>query len=329
MHRTHLPIVPEAILRRNRVFEPFDNRFRACARLLQALWRTEQEIAIGSHTSADGTTRKLGSRVSDSAGASGRNFMSPDIARLAWREHAYREPGALIDEERLWTNMLSSHPLTFNVLGPLRLDLSLATSVLRAMCPDLEHATAQSVVFEHSPGRRSAELTGDRTAFDAIITYTNRTDELGFVALELKYSESAWEQQKELGERYGELMPATGLFIDPTDEGLRRPPLQQLMREHVLAQASIMRGDYSEGRFIVVAPELNLPVIHACNRYAAHLVSPAKRQAGFAVWTLEALVNALREHGDAGYADGLFRRYCDWSLVDDEIEANFPAKLGG
>lgn len=309
--------------------EPFDNRFRACARLLQALWRTEQGIAIGTHTPDDGKSRKLGSRISDSAGAAGRNFMTPEIARLAWREHAYREPGAMIDEERLWTNLLSSHPLTFNLLGPLRLDLTVATMVLRAICPDLAEAEVQSVAFEHSPGRRNPQLTGDRTAFDAIMTYVSGTGEIGFVALELKYSESAWEQQKVLRARYDELMPATGLFLVPAAVELRKPPLQQFMREHVLAQASIMRGDYSEGRFIVVAPSLNLPVQDACRRYAAQLAEPAEGRAGFGVVSLEAFIDALREHGDADYANALFRRYCDWSLVDDEFEANFPAQLAG
>lgn len=45
--------------------------------------------------------------------------------------------------------------------------------------------------------------------------------------------------------------------------------------------------------------------------------------------TLEAFVAALREQVDADSANALFRRSCDWSLVDDEIEANFPAKLAG
>lgn len=37
--RTHLPMVPEPVLRRFSVYHPFDTRFRACARLLQSLWR--------------------------------------------------------------------------------------------------------------------------------------------------------------------------------------------------------------------------------------------------------------------------------------------------
>lgn len=329
MDRTHLPIVPETILRRHRVLESYDNRFRSCARLLQALYRAEQEIPIGTHAAADGTTRKIGSRISDTAGTAGRNFMTPEIARLAWRDQAYREPGAMFGEQRLWTNLLSSHPLTFNALGPLRLDTGLATMVIRQLCPDLEDVEVQSVSFEHSPGRRVPELTGDRTAWDAMVVYVRGTGEIGFVAIELKYSESAGERQKELRERYAELMPATGLYLDPTAESLRKPPLQQFMREHVLAQAAIMRGDFTEGRFLVIAPELNLPVQDACRRYAEHLTPPGDQRAGFSTVTLEAFIAALREHGDQSYADALFRRYCDWSLIDDEIEANFPAKLAG
>jgi len=34
-----VPLVPEGILVRHKAFVPTDNRFRAAARLLQALWR--------------------------------------------------------------------------------------------------------------------------------------------------------------------------------------------------------------------------------------------------------------------------------------------------
>jgi hypothetical protein len=326
LNRTHLPLIPEAVLRRHKVHESFDNRFRACARLLQALWRAEAEIPIGTHTAHDGTSRKLGSRISDSAGQAGRNFMSTDIARLAWREFAYREPGSMIDEHRLWTNAMSSQPLTLNVVGPLRLDMKLATNVLRAICLDLTDATVDAVLFEHSPGRRAESLTQDRTAWDAVITYVRETGETGFVALEFKYTETCGERQKELRPRYDELIPATGLFIDPAALELRGPPLQQLMREHVLAQATIMRGDHSEGRFIVVAPAFNQPVQDACNRYAANLTPPGEGQAGFAMVTLESFIAALGEQGDEAYAASLYRRYCDWSLIDDEIEANFAMR---
>jgi hypothetical protein len=325
--RTHLPIVPEEVLRRHHVHVHRDTRFRANARLLQALWRAEQGIDMGVHTYGDGGTRKLGSRISNKAGEAGRNFMTPEIARLAWREHAYREPGAMIDDERVWTNMLGSDSQTINVLGPLKLDPPLATKVLRAMCPDLTDAAVQSVAFEHSPGRGNADLTRDGTAFDAFITYVRSDGAFGFVALELKYTENGWSRQRELGARYADLMPASGLFLDPMAVELRKPPLQQFMREHALAQAAIMRGDYSEGWFIILTPALNSSIHRICAQYAEQLAPAVEGRAGFGVWPLEGLVDTLREHGDADYADRLFRRYCDWSRVDAEIAAHVPAKL--
>src|SRR5215212_11297183 len=169
--RRHLPLIPEPILRRYRVFGPSDPRFRACARLLQALWREQHQLPIGTHASPDGSRRKLGSRLTPAAGRTGANFLTPAVAALTRREVAYREVGAFINEDRLWTNLLSSPPLTFNLFGPLRLDLALASRVLRLLCPDLKRASVRAVWFEHAPGRGASRYTGDHTAFDVLLGY--------------------------------------------------------------------------------------------------------------------------------------------------------------
>ncbi|WP_380789377.1 hypothetical protein [Sphingobium xenophagum] len=327
MKRTHLPIVPDAVLTRYRVNEPNDNRFRSCARLLQSLWRAGSELRIGRHVSPNGDKRWLGSRISDTAARRGGNFMSPEIARLVWLEHAYREPWATSDEQRLWTNLLSSHPLVFNAFGPLRLDECLATNILRAMFPDLADATAETVLFEHSPGRGSDDLTGDNTAWDAAITYVRADGRKGIIAIEMKYSESGWEPIRELRARYAHLMPATGLFKDPMAPELRKRPIQQLMREHVLLQAAIMRGDYAEGRFMVILPELNQPMQNACQRYAAQLALPSEGKAPFSTLSLEAFIDLMRHQGDKDYAEDLHERYCLWERIDDIMEDAVPAEL--
>ena len=75
-----LPFVPETILRQHRAFIPTDNRFRAAARLLQALWREDRNLPIGVHPGREGKTRRLGSSIAMSAGISGANFIHPTIA---------------------------------------------------------------------------------------------------------------------------------------------------------------------------------------------------------------------------------------------------------
>jgi hypothetical protein len=113
-----LPLVPANVLKKHRVHEPLDPRYRSAARLLQALWREDRGLPIGSYVNEDGKRRKLGSRISEAAGKAGGNFLTPAIAHTARRETAYREIGALVDQERLATNLLSSMPLAFNLLAP-------------------------------------------------------------------------------------------------------------------------------------------------------------------------------------------------------------------
>jgi hypothetical protein len=318
--RTYLPIVPTTALRRHRVSEPFDTRFRACARLLQSVWRAAKGLPIGTYSRPSGETHRLGSMISDRAGDMGANFLLPEIARLARREVAYREPGALIEERRLWCNLLSSMPLTFNLLGLLRLDPKLATKVLRAMFPDLEDAKVEAVLFEHSPGRGVVDLTGDHTAFDAMIVYGRPDGSRGFVAIEVKYSESRGEPHRELRPRYAELAPLAAIHREPGADYLTNGPLQQFYRQHLLAQATLMRGDYSEGRFLVIAPELNTPVQAALVLYSKQLLPSEPAKVGFTTRTLEEVIDLIRQCGERGYANALRERYCDWAKVDAVIE---------
>lgn len=318
---SRLPLIPEAILRKHQVFESSDTRFRACARLLQALWREDRDLPIGNHVSLNGKRRKLGSRISIAAGQAGANFLSPAIAHLVRREVIYREVGALIDEKRLWTNLLSSMPLCFNLLSPLQLNLSLASRVLRLICPDLREVVVHAVKFEHSPGRGVVSLTGDGTAFDAFIAYETPQGRRGFVAIEVKYSETAHESAPPaLHPRYDEIAEVSELFVEPSSRTLRRNPLQQLFREHCLAQALLIRGDYDEGRFIVIAPRLNDPIQAVMSSYQSQLLPTSSEQAVFGAISLEQMIAAIAQAGEAEYAHALFRRYCDFWLVDGEIE---------
>jgi len=136
-------------------------------------------------------------------------------------------------------------PLTFNLLAPWGHALERASSYLIELLPAFT-GTARKLLFEHSPGRGNPKFTGDYTAFDALIRYTDFHGRNGFVALEIKYSESMREPMPELKPRYDELSDASGLFIDPAAAALRTNPLQQLWREHLLAQSMIDTGSMTK-----------------------------------------------------------------------------------
>lgn len=315
---SYVPLLPEELLRRHHIFEPLDHRFRSAARLLQCMWRQDRELPIGTYVVA-GKRKKLGSRISPAAAKAGANFLLPAIAWLVRRELAYREPAALIDEGRLYSNLLSSMPLCFNLFGLLKLDLAFASRVIGELFPNLAGAKVQAVLFEHSPGRGDPALTGDHSAFDAFIRYETTTGRTGFVAVELKYSESCQETVPTIRPRYDDLAEVSGLFVEPMKPALRTNPSQQLFREHLLAQAMLMRGDYDEGRFVVIAPKGNTLVANAVATYRAELKPAGEDQAGFAGISLEDTIVAIAMAGEEEYAAKLYRRYCDFQLVDGEL----------
>lgn len=322
-----LPIIPKNLLRKYRVFEKYDNRFRACARLLQALWRERQGLPIGTYETPDGRQRRIGSLIGASVAEAGRNFLSPDIAHLARREMTYQEPGALIDQKRLYANLLSSMPLALNLFAPLKFDPRFAAKVIRSLIPGIDLARVLKVAFEHSPGRRQTDLTGDRTAFDVAITYERSDGEQGFLGIEVKYSESLNEPPPaELNVQYDALAPSSCLFKQPMSALLRVNPLQQLFREHLLAQAALSRGDWKEATFILIAPRHNHLAQQAARLYAAHLTEPGPGQAGFLNIELEQMIEALGWAGELDFAYALHDRYCNWLKLDGIIEEALRAK---
>jgi hypothetical protein len=78
----------------------------------------------------------------------------------------------------------------------------------------------------------------------------------------------------ELKPRYAELSDASGLFTDPAAAAIRTNPLQQLWREHLLAQSMIDHGLYDEGYLVTIAPVLNYHVRDAAEVYQAQLREP-------------------------------------------------------
>ena len=216
-------------------------------------------------------------------------------------------------------------PLTFNLLAPWGHTLERTSGYLIELLPAFT-GSARQLLLEHSPGRGNSKFTGDYTAFDALIRYSDFHGRNGFVAFEIKYSESMREPMPELKPRYDELSDASGLFIDPTAAALRTNPLQQFWREHLLAQSMIDNGLYDEGYLVTIAPGLNYHVQDAAEAYQAQLPEPEDGKVRFVNLTLEDVIETIRL-SDPEHADALHRRYCDFWLVDGELELN-AARFG-
>lgn len=318
MYAPRLPIIPSHLLKRYQVEDVGDTRFRACARLLQSMWREDQQLPVGSYQQTNEYDRCLGSRIDRASGRAGRNFLTPKIARLTKYETVYREVGAMIEEERLWHNLLSSQPLCFNLFGDMKLDLSIATRFWSHRFP--EHmAKVEAIYFEHSPGRGDNAFIADHTAFDVLISGQNRKGQRAFIAIEVKYSETMNESAATMRPRYEAVAASSGLFKNPEHPALRCPPIQQLWREHMLSQTLLDNGLYECGMFLVIYPAKNEDCSSAVAAYRQHLREPDASNPAFAAMTLEECVQGLREIDEAELADALFARYLNFNRIEEAI----------
>jgi hypothetical protein len=57
--------------------------------------------------------------------------------------------GGIIEENRLFNNLLSSQPLCFNFFGELKMDLSYALQALQRFYPEI--TSVNRVIFEYAP----------------------------------------------------------------------------------------------------------------------------------------------------------------------------------
>jgi hypothetical protein len=307
-----LPIIPEQTLRRYDAFEPGDTRFRAAARLQQSLWRQAHGWKPGYQIGPNRRRRRLGNCIGAAPAELGANFISAEIAKLARRELSFREDGALMDEARLSANLLSSMPLTFNLFGALRLDLKLATRIFRRLFPRFVR-TVTGILFEHAPARGNPNFTADYTAFDALVRCRTVDGKSGFIAIEVKFSETMNEPAARLRPRYDELAISSGCFKHPENPALRASPLQQFWRQHMLAASMLQAGLYDTGCFVVVAPLFNSQAQNAIAMFRSEITDDAPVQ--FDAVTLETFVEAIGKAGAAETAAALNRRYVDFAPV--------------
>ncbi|MBV6405326.1 MAG: hypothetical protein GFGODING_02093 [Flavobacteriales bacterium] len=262
---------------------------------------------------------KLGNYLeADFAKASKANFLTERIQSLATDEMTQAKASkALFDEGRMWSNLLSSQPLCFNLFGELSFDLDAATACFRKLFPD-RIGRVTSVKFEYSPGRGDARYTGDRSAFDVFVEY-ERDGRNGFLGIEVKYAESLREEQpkksaeivEKHGARYTELTEAHGVFKPNVIATLRHPPLSQIWRDHLLSIALLNHPErkFNEGVFVFLFPSLNKQCQEGVNEYSRYLTSNDDKISGFCPRHLEDFIHTVADHYHADWSAELRSRY--------------------
>ena len=173
-----------------------DSPFVANCRKLQSIYRYEIGEEIRPYTDRNGNVHYYGNYISDGdtpKDGCWKNFLTEDAFKHANERVENRQKYETIEKDRLFNNLLSSQPMAFNLFCPLRKMLTespeTATQVIKAALPDYPIHEVTGVELEFIPGNYK-DLTGDKSAMDAIIKFKDKDGKDGFIAVETKYSEN-------------------------------------------------------------------------------------------------------------------------------------------
>ena len=173
-----------------------DSMFVAKCRRLQSIYRYEIGEEIRPYTDRYGNVHYYGNYISNGENPKEgcwKNFLTEYAFNHAKDRVEHKKKYETIEGDRLFNNLLSSQPMAFNLFCPLRQmrkeSPETATKVIKAALPGYPIHIVTEVELEFIP-ENHMELTGDKSAMDAIIRFEDEHGKEGFIAIETKYSEN-------------------------------------------------------------------------------------------------------------------------------------------
>lgn len=158
------------------------------------------------------------------------NFLS-NIAKNVVKEVLEKRNevnSGLVDPKRLYNNLLSSQPLTFNFFAPLFLDVRVCLNFLRKFYPNI--TAVNKVHFEHA----NSENKFDNSAYDVAFE-VNDGSKKGIIGFECKYTDSfsSTEYDKPA---YKTIYDQSEMWCKPYSE-LIKSKFNQLFRNQLIGES--------------------------------------------------------------------------------------------
>lgn len=244
------------------------------------------------------------------------NFLTDRVAASVTSALADRNAasGGIVDERRLYCNLLSSQPLAFNFFGHLAGDLALATQMLGPLF-GLEGIEVVAIHFEYAPGKPA----GDNSAFDVAVEY-RRAGRRGLVGVECKYTDT-FSPTEYKRDTYENLFKSSSAF-EASYETLTSSRFNQLFRNQLVGEGLRQRGDFDEVHVRLFCSPSDQEA-RATGQAFSGLVK-ASGNASFGVITYQDFIAAAQRQAldweDREWTMLLWARYCGLCLSDRAYE---------
>jgi hypothetical protein len=268
---------------------PSDDHFTGRMRFHQSWYRRHVlDLPPGPNPAARG--QLYGNMLRAEDGNRGFNFLSAAIHRCAAARLA--ENKGAVEPFRLRNNLLSSQPMCFNLFAPLKLDLDLATAVIRSLPGVSNEIRVTDVKLEFPPPEE--QHLGDRTAFDAWIEYS-RGDRHGFIGIETKLTETFSPKEYAFAPRYSRWLTEPGWWWQSgAEQHFKNPQFNQMWRNHLLAFAMLNQPTkrYQEAFCAVIHHDQDTTCPMAIAAYRQHVAALA--QPTLLQWPLNEVITRWR-----------------------------------
>ncbi|MBQ8438027.1 MAG: hypothetical protein IJ431_05225 [Alistipes sp.] len=307
----------------NKYGEPYsgDSKFVAKCRALQSVYRVAIGEAIRPYIGKD-RAYYFGNYI-EHGETTGANFLEDYIFVYAKYRVAYKKPFETINSDRLFNNLLSSQPMAFNLFCPLRKMLcespETATRVIQSALPNYSIARVTDVDLEFIP-ENYTQLTGDRSAMDAIIRFVDKDGRDSFVAIETKYSENlgANEASESNRERSKELVKQLGCFSQDAETLISKSQIKltQIYRNFLLSEV-YGRHTSTKSYSLIMAPAGHPSTSRELESIVDKLRSEHKYKLQHI--PLEEFVRKLITHSPAEYKtvfEKFFNRYLEFFKLE-------------
>ncbi|MFH1940977.1 MAG: hypothetical protein ABIL68_02640 [bacterium] len=169
-----------------------------------------------------------------------KNFLSPNIKKAVkqTREKRQGANSGILEEGRLFNNLLSSQPLCFNFFGELKIDTDFALQVLQQFWPEL--TKVKQVFFEFAPKKN---YTNDNSAFDVAFEVM-ADNQSGLVGLECKYTDTFSTEKYDKVEYQNIFKQSKEKEFAAKYEEFTAARFNQLFRNQLIAEALVQNGHY-------------------------------------------------------------------------------------
>ncbi len=257
------------------------------ARLHQSVFRAEY-LKLPFET--------YGNYLKKEDGAKGKNFYDGfgvfDAVVKRYRKYS----------KSLYSNMLRSEHIPFNLFVPLKQNLKFCKQVFNEILGSID--SIDKIKIEYAPSPKEKYLN-DRTSFDTYIEYTHTDKSKGVIGIEVKYTEKEYPLKKKSKQyidindekgKYHSVTKECGIYKPNVTDKLKTDLFRQIWRNHLLAESLLIveKDKFKHAHSLIFYPEDNNHFEETGKEYSEMLLNNDDNK--FKVVTFESFIENCKKH---------------------------------